>query len=116
MQVFYTVCIVVVIWALYGYSLAFTGGSDFIGGFSKAFLMGVTPDSKAATFSVDANISELVYVCFQMSLAAITRWSACGRAPTRSARASTSSMTASALTTTELRLTIRLQGVIACAP
>src|SRR5262244_1384594 len=72
MQVFYTVCIVTVIWALYGYSMAFTGGSDFVGGFSKAFLMGVTPDSKAATFSVDANISELVYVCFQMTFAAIT--------------------------------------------
>ena len=42
MQVFYTVCIVVLLWTLYGYSLAFTGGSDFIGGFSKAFLMGVT--------------------------------------------------------------------------
>src|SRR3981081_2790149 len=87
MQVFYTVCIVTVIWALYGYSLAFTGGSDFIGGFSDAFprgvpavrgvvaqpsLRGVTPRSKAATFSVDANISELVYVCFQMTFAAIT--------------------------------------------
>src|ERR1700730_374451 len=72
MQVFYTVCIVTIIWALYGYSLAFTGGSDFIGGFLKAFLMGVTTDSKAATFSVDANISELVYVCFQMTFAAIT--------------------------------------------
>jgi ammonium transporter, Amt family len=71
MQVFYTVCIVVVIWALYGYSLTFTGGSDFIGGFSKAFLMGVTPDSKAATFSVDANISELVYVCFHMKFSAV---------------------------------------------
>src|SRR5712691_10505081 len=58
MQVFYTVCIVIILWALYGYSLAFTGGSDFIGGFSKAFLIGVTPDSKAATFSVDANITE----------------------------------------------------------
>jgi Amt family ammonium transporter len=34
--------------------------------------MGVTTDSKAATFSVDANISELVYVCFQMTFAAIT--------------------------------------------
>ena len=33
MQVFYTVCVVTVIWAVYGYSLAFTGGSDFIGGF-----------------------------------------------------------------------------------
>jgi Amt family ammonium transporter len=72
MQVFYTVCIVVVLWALYGYSLAFTGGNDFLGGLSKAFLSGVTPDSKAATFSVDANISELVYVCFQMTFAAIT--------------------------------------------
>jgi ammonium transporter, Amt family len=72
MQVFYTVCIVTILWALYGYSLAFTGGSDFIGGFSKAFLMGVTPDSKAATFSVDANITELVYICFQMTFAAIT--------------------------------------------
>ncbi len=72
MQVFYTVCIVTVLWALYGYSLAFTGGSDFIGGFSKAFLMGVTTDSKAATFSVDANISELIYICFQMTFAAIT--------------------------------------------
>ncbi len=71
-QVFYTVCLVTVLWALYGYSLAFTGGSDFIGGFSKAFLMGVTPDSKAATFSVDANISELIYLCFQMTFAAIT--------------------------------------------
>src|SRR3978361_48795 len=72
MQVFYPVCLVIILWALYGYSLAFTGGSDFIGGFSKAFLMGVTTDSKAATFSVDANISELVYVCFQMTFAAIT--------------------------------------------
>jgi ammonium transporter, Amt family len=72
MQVFYTVCIVTILWVLYGYSLAFTGGSDFIGGVSKAFLAGVTPDSKASTFSVDANISELVYVCFQMTFAAIT--------------------------------------------
>src|ERR1700688_3884333 len=37
MQVFYTVCIVVLLWALYGYSLAFTGGCDFIGGFSANF-------------------------------------------------------------------------------
>ena len=72
MQVFYTVCIACIIWALYGYSLTFTGGSAYIGGFSKAFMMGITPDSKAATFSVDANISELVYFCFQMTFAAIT--------------------------------------------
>src|ERR1700739_4869094 len=55
MQVFYIVCVVTVIWALYGYSMAFTGGSDFVGGFSKAFLSGVTPDSKASTFSSDAH-------------------------------------------------------------
>lgn len=72
MQVFYTVCIVVVLYALFGYSLAFTGGSDYIGGFSKAFMAGVTTESKAATFSVDANISEIVYFCFQMTFAAIT--------------------------------------------
>jgi len=72
MWVFYSVCVVVLIWALYGYSLAFTGGSSIIGGFSKAFLMGVTPDSKAATFSVGANIPELVYIAFQMTFAAIT--------------------------------------------
>src|SRR3569832_2404470 len=72
MQVFYTVCVVTVIYAVYGYSLTFTGGSDFIGGFSKAFMMGVTTDSKAATFSVDANISELINMCFQMTFAAIT--------------------------------------------
>src|SRR5689334_9076220 len=72
MQVFYTVCIVTILWALYGYSLAFTGGSDFIGGFSKAFLMGVTTDSQAATFSVGVTIHELIYICFQMTFAAIT--------------------------------------------
>ncbi len=71
-HVFYTVCIVTLIWAIYGYSLAFTGGSPYIGGLSKAFLMGVTTDSTASTFSVGANISELVYFCFQMTFAAIT--------------------------------------------
>ena len=73
MWVFYSVCVVTVIWCLFGYSMAFTGGSTpFVGGLSKAFLSGVTPDSKAATFTVGANIPELVYVCFQMTFAAIT--------------------------------------------
>ena len=66
-----------ILWALYGYSLAFTGGSDFIGGFSKAFLK-IAPegktilDAQAATFSADVNITELIYICFQMTFAAIT--------------------------------------------
>ena len=72
MHVFYAVCIVGIIWVIYGYSVTFTGGSAWIGGFSKAFLAGVTTDSKAATFTVDANISELIYVCFQMTFAMIT--------------------------------------------
>src|SRR6185369_16546414 len=66
-HVFYTVCIVILLWVLYGYRLTFTGGSSIIGGFSKAFLIGVTQDSKASTFSIGANISELIYVCFQMA-------------------------------------------------
>ncbi len=73
MWVFYAVCVVTILWVFVGYSLAFTGGpTSFIGGFSKAFLSGVTPDSKAATFSVGVNIPELLYVCFQMTFAAIT--------------------------------------------
>jgi len=57
-HVFYTVCIVILIWCIYGYSLAFTGGSSIIGGFEKIFLKGVTADSQAATFSVGAETSE----------------------------------------------------------
>ncbi|WP_341990430.1 ammonium transporter [Azorhizobium sp. AG788] len=72
MQVFYTVAVVGVIWVLYGYSLAFTGGSDFIGGFSKAFLKGITPESATGTFSVGVNIPELVFIAFQMTFAMIT--------------------------------------------
>jgi Amt family ammonium transporter len=71
-HVFYTVCIVTVIWVLYGYSLSFTGGSVYVGGLDKIFLKGVTADSKAATFTVGANITEYVYICFQMTFAAIT--------------------------------------------
>jgi Amt family ammonium transporter len=72
-QVFYTECVVLIIWCLYGYSLTFTAGSgitaDFIGGFSKAFLSGLT---NAATFSTGVVIPEGVYVMFQMTFAAIT--------------------------------------------
>jgi ammonium transporter, Amt family len=71
-HVFYTVCIVTVIWVIYGYSLSFTGGSPFIGGFSKLFLAGVNADAQAPTFSVGVTIHELIYVCFQMTFAAIT--------------------------------------------
>jgi ammonium transporter, Amt family len=75
MQVFYTVCVVVVIWALYGYSMAFSEGTTYnalFGGFSKAFLSGITADTNAETFTDGVVIPELVYVCFQMTFAAIT--------------------------------------------
>lgn len=72
MHVFYSVCIVGIIWVLFGYSLAFTGGSPWIGGFSKAFLSGVTTDSMAATFTVGAAVSEYAYIAFQMTFAMIT--------------------------------------------
>ena len=54
MQVFFFVCMVCIIWVLYGYSLAFSEGGSlnaFVGGFSKAFLAGITPDSTAETFT-----------------------------------------------------------------
>ena len=49
MQVLYAVCVAILIWVIYGYSLTFTGGSDFIGGFSKAFLSGIAPDAAGGT-------------------------------------------------------------------
>ncbi len=74
-QVFAIVCLVCVIWVLYGYSMTFTNGgglNDFIGGFGKAFLAGVTPSSEAATFSNGVYIPEYAYIGFQMTFAAIT--------------------------------------------
>ena len=72
MQVLYAVCVAILIWVIYGYSLTFTGGSDFIGGFSKAFLGGIAPDTAGATFSVGVAIPELVFAMFQATFAGIT--------------------------------------------
>ena len=75
MQVYATVCLVIIIWALYGYSMAFTNGgalNDYVGGFSKSFLAGVDASSVVATFSNNVAIPEYVYICFQMTFAAIT--------------------------------------------
>ena len=74
-QVFAIVCLAGLIWVTYGYSLAFTNGSglnDVIGGLSKAFLAGVTPDTTASTFSNGVVIPEYTYICFQMTFAMIT--------------------------------------------
>src|SRR4026208_1277856 len=42
-HVFYCVCIVTLIWVIYGYSLTFTGGSTIIGSPGQMVLKGVTP-------------------------------------------------------------------------
>jgi Amt family ammonium transporter len=75
MQVFTIECVVCLIWFLYGYSLAFTDGGDmnkFVGGLSKVFLSGVDTTTVVETFSVGVGIPEIVFVCFQMTFAAIT--------------------------------------------
>ncbi|QSI79305.1 ammonium transporter [Niveibacterium microcysteis] len=72
MQVFVIFALCVVLWTVFGYSLAFTEGNAFIGGFDKLFLKGITPDSGAATFSKGVYIPELIYVMFQATFAAIT--------------------------------------------
>ena len=72
MQVFVTFCLLSVLWVLYGYSIAFTEGNAFFGGFSRLFLSGVTPDSTVATFSKGVVIPEYIYCAFQLTFAAIT--------------------------------------------
>ncbi|MGP3696975.1 ammonium transporter [Rhodobacter sp. NSM] len=66
-------CTVMVIWVIYGYSFAFGGGtSPFWGGMGKLFLSGVNADSMAATFSEGYVIPEYLFICFQMTFAALT--------------------------------------------
>ncbi len=72
MQTFMITCILGVLWALYGYSVAFTEGNAFFGGFGRAFLHGITPDSNVATFSKGVVIPEYIYMCFQLTFAVIT--------------------------------------------
>ena len=66
MQVFAVFSVIAVVWAVYGYSLAFTGDGKFIGSLSKMFLAGVTVDSLTGT------IPEYVFSNFQLTFAAIT--------------------------------------------
>ena len=68
MQVFVIFSLVSILWALYGYSLAFSGEGNFFGGLDKLFLKGVTQE----TFGALATIPEYVFVAFQGTFAAIT--------------------------------------------
>jgi Amt family ammonium transporter len=74
-QVMAIFCLISILWAVYGYSLAFGDGGGLnwaIGDLSKMFLAGITGDSTAATFSEGVVIPELVFVAFQLTFAAIT--------------------------------------------
>jgi ammonium transporter, Amt family len=72
MQVFVVFSLVCVLWAIYGYTLAFGGAGNFIGNFDKLFLKGINLESPAATFSKGVYIPELTFVAFQATFAAIT--------------------------------------------
>jgi Amt family ammonium transporter len=75
MQVLAITCLVAIIWLVYGYSMAFTNGgalNEYVGGFSKLFLAGVTPESTAATFSNGVVVYEYSFILFQMTFACIT--------------------------------------------
>src|SRR6185295_3103111 len=76
MQVFMTFSLLSVLWAIYGYSLAFTSGNAFFGGFDRLFLKGMLDAAgnltPAATFSKGVYIPEYLSCAFQMTFAAIT--------------------------------------------
>ncbi|MBK7614800.1 MAG: ammonium transporter [Vitreoscilla sp.] len=77
MQVMVTFSMIVVLWAIYGYSLAFTEGNAFIGGFDRLFMKGVWDNAagtfaNAATFSKGVYIPEIVFAAFQATFAGIT--------------------------------------------
>ena len=77
MQVFVTFSLIVVLWCVYGYSLAFTEGNAFFGGFDRLFLKGMFDPATGtfamgATFSKGVVIPELLFVAFQATFAAIT--------------------------------------------
>ncbi len=77
MQVTVAFSMVVVLWVLYGYSLAFTEGNAFIGGFDRVLLKGVWDNAagtfaNAATFSKGVYIPEIVFAAFQATFAGIT--------------------------------------------
>ncbi|RZA29364.1 MAG: ammonium transporter [Lysobacteraceae bacterium] len=72
MQVFMVFSLIMVLWAIYGYSLAFTQGGSFIGSFDRLFLKGITVDTLTGTFSKGVVLPELTFVTFQATFAAIT--------------------------------------------
>ncbi|WP_293503420.1 ammonium transporter [Roseateles sp.] len=69
MQVFVIFALITLLWAIYGYSLAFGGEGTFIAGLDKVFLKGVAADTLSGALPT---IPEFVFVAFQSTFAAIT--------------------------------------------
>ncbi|SIT37030.1 ammonium transporter [Paraburkholderia ribeironis] len=77
MQSFAITCLVTIVWTVVGYSIAFTPGGSFIGGFSRVFMAGMNyiKGDKATTLTVShlaPTIPETVYFVYQMTFAIIT--------------------------------------------
>jgi Amt family ammonium transporter len=72
LQVMVVFSMISILWAVYGYSLTFGGEGLIFGNLSKAFLMGVTPDTLAATFTPGVMIPEHIFIAFQCTFAGIT--------------------------------------------
>ncbi|MFN0039261.1 MAG: ammonium transporter [Burkholderiales bacterium] len=77
MQVTVGFSMIVVLWCIYGYSLAFTEGNQFFGSFDRLFMKGTWDNvagtfANAATFSKGVYIPELVFAAFQATFAGIT--------------------------------------------
>ena len=66
MQCFAITALMTILWALYGYSIAFGGEGAYWGGLGKLFLRGVTVDA------LSGSIPETVFMTFQMTFAIIT--------------------------------------------
>ena len=72
MQVMTVFSLNALLFAIYGYSLAFTEASPFIGSLDKIFLSGVTIDSLADTFTETVKLPEFAFIAFQATFAGIT--------------------------------------------
>jgi len=72
---FAAACIVTILWVVVGYSLAFTPGSPWLGGFSRLMLDGMAFIKEAGMVTVHPvapTIPESVFMMFQMTFAIIT--------------------------------------------
>lgn len=72
MQVTAVFSLIVILWAIYGYSLALTEGTPIVGGLSQLFLAGVSVESTAGTFSDGIVLPETIFIAFQSTFAGLT--------------------------------------------